>query len=263
MNIDVNGESIFVSTGGVTFDASLLCIIFLHGAAMDHTFWTLNSRYFSRNGFSVLAPDLPGHGLSGGEALSTIESLAAWLFQLLDAMGVNEVRVVGHSMGALIALESASLQPSRIKHLALLGAAFPMPVAEPLLNAAEMNQHSAIDMVSLFGTAYGSQLGHNTLAGVSVLNHCVKILERAKPGVLYRSLSACNAYANGVAAADTLTCTTTLIVGQKDQMTPPRATKNLAKLLSKVDIVELKDCGHMHPAEAPEACHQALVYSLA
>lgn len=262
MKVDVNGESIFVSTGGVEFDANLPCIVFVHGAAMDHTFWTLNARYFARNGFSVLAPDLPGHGLSDGDAHSQIQSLSTWLFQLLDVMGVNDVRIVGHSMGSLVALEAGALQPHRVKHLALLGAAYPMPVGEPLLNAAKANQHSAIDMVSLFGTSYGSQLGHNTLAGVSVLNHCVRILERAKPGALYSSLSACNAYENGDAAAKALSCTTTLVVGDKDQMTPPRAAKNLAKLLARAEIVELHGCGHMHPAEAPEACHQALVNSL-
>lgn len=259
MKIDVNGDSVFVSTGGVEFDASLPCIVFLHGAAMDHTFWTLNSRYFARNGYSVLAPDLPGHGLSGGGALSTIEGLADWLFQLLDAMGLDQVRVAGHSMGALVALEAASNQPQRISHLALLGAAFPMAVGEPLLNAAQANEHSSIDMVSLFGTAYGSQLGHNAMAGVSVLNNCVRVLERANPGVMYNSLFACNSYVNGEVAAKGVTSVTTMIVGTRDQMAPPRAAKNLAQLLGQVPIIELEGCGHMHPAEAPEACHQALV----
>ncbi len=259
MKIDVGGVSIFASTGGVEFDKNLPCIVFIHGAAMDHTFWTLNSRYFARNGFSVLALDLPGHGLSEGAPLSEISHLAEWLFLLLDAVGLDQVRVAGHSMGSLVALEAASRQPERITHLALLGTAFPMPVGEALLDAAKANEHSSIDMVSLFGTAYDSQLGHNTLAGVSVLNNCVRILERAKPGAMFSSLSACNSYTNGEAAAKALSCKTTLIVGSKDQMTPPRAAKNLATSVKSVEMIVLEDCGHMHPAESPEACHQALV----
>ena len=51
-------------------------IVFIHGAQQDHSAWTLQSRWFGHHGYSVLAPDLPGHGASAGTALASIEANA-------------------------------------------------------------------------------------------------------------------------------------------------------------------------------------------
>ena len=76
MNVTVNGMSAFVSTGGRDFDPSLPSVVLIHGAGFDHSTWALHSRYFAHHGFSVLAPDLPGHGRSAGPALRTIAEMA-------------------------------------------------------------------------------------------------------------------------------------------------------------------------------------------
>jgi pimeloyl-ACP methyl ester carboxylesterase len=52
-----------------SFDPALPLVVFLHGAALDHTVWALLARWFAHRGNAVLAPDLPGHGRSGGEPL--------------------------------------------------------------------------------------------------------------------------------------------------------------------------------------------------
>ena len=48
---------------------TLPSVIFIHGAGMDHTVWTLQTRFFAHHGRNVLALDLPGHGRSEGPAL--------------------------------------------------------------------------------------------------------------------------------------------------------------------------------------------------
>ncbi len=58
-------------------------------------------------GYSVFAPDFPAHSLSEGEALTSIELMAAWLVRALDTAKVDKVYLVGHSQGFLVALESA------------------------------------------------------------------------------------------------------------------------------------------------------------
>ncbi len=60
----------------------------------------------------MLAVDLPGHGRSEGVASSTIAGYATWLWEFLDAAGVRAFSLVGHSMGALIALCMAAGGPS-------------------------------------------------------------------------------------------------------------------------------------------------------
>ena len=119
MKLDVDGpggrRQAFAYTGGKRFDASLPAIVFIHGAMHDHSSWTLLARWFAHHGHAVLAPDLPGHSQSTGAPLESVEAIADWLLALLDAAGVDEAALVGHSMGSLIALEAAARAPARVE----------------------------------------------------------------------------------------------------------------------------------------------------
>ena len=106
MQLSVNGIDTFVATGGRPFDPALPSVVILHGAGFDHSTWALHSRWFAHHGFSVLAPDLPGHGRSSGTPLSTIADMADWTAALLAAAGAPRAKLIGHSMGSLIALET-------------------------------------------------------------------------------------------------------------------------------------------------------------
>ena len=117
MQLSVNGIDTFVATGGREFDASQPAVVFLHGAGFDHTTWALHSRWFAHHGYGVLAPDLPGHGRSSGAPLPTISDMADWTAALLDAAGAAKARLVGHSMGSLIALETAARHPAMVSAL--------------------------------------------------------------------------------------------------------------------------------------------------
>ena len=108
MHIIVDGNETYVGTGGRKFDPALPAVVFLHGAGLDHSVWALLARAFAHHGFGVLAPDLPGHGRSAGAPLATIAALADWTAALVDAAGASKARLVGHSMGSLIALETAA-----------------------------------------------------------------------------------------------------------------------------------------------------------
>ena len=67
MKFKVNGVETFASTGGRPFDKNKPLIIFVHGSGLTHMTWVLQTRYFAFHGYSVLALDMPGHGLSGGK----------------------------------------------------------------------------------------------------------------------------------------------------------------------------------------------------
>jgi pimeloyl-ACP methyl ester carboxylesterase len=137
MQITVNGHDIFVANGGRAFDPSLPVVVLLHGAGFDSSTWALHTRWFAHHGYAVLAPDLPGHGRSGGEALTSIGDLADWTAALITAAGANSARLIGHSMGSLIALETAARHPNKVTRLDLLGTAATMTVGPDLLKDAE------------------------------------------------------------------------------------------------------------------------------
>src|ERR1700689_4735344 len=201
MQLSVNGIDTFVATGGREFDGTQPTVVLLHGAGFDHPAWALHSRWLAHHGHSVLAPDLPGHGRSSGAPIPTIAGMADWTAALLDAAGVAKAWLVGHSMGSLIAIETAARHPSRVSALSLIGTAATMTVGPDLLKAAEANDISAIDMVSIWGLGFAAELGGSLAPGLWMHQGAQRVLQRCAPGVLHSDLDACNAYQNALAAA--------------------------------------------------------------
>ena len=258
MLLSVNGTECFVATGGREFDSSLPTIVLLHGAGFDHTAWALHSRWFAHHGFGVLAPDLPGHGRSGGAPLADIAGMADWTAALLDAAGAAKARLVGHSMGSLIALETAARHPAKVSGLGLIGTAATMTVGPDLLKAAEANDHAAVDMVSIWGLGFQAELGGSLAPGLWMHSGAQRVLEQCRRGVLFNDLSACNAYQGALAAAAQIKIPVTLILGERDMMTPAKAGKTLAAALPNPRTIVLAGAGHMMMAERPDELLAAL-----
>jgi pimeloyl-ACP methyl ester carboxylesterase len=258
MQLSVNGVETYVATGGRDFDYSLPTIVLLHGAGFDHITWALHSRWFAHHGYGVLAPDLPGHGRSSGAPLQAIADMADWTAALFDAAGVAKAWLVGHSMGSLIALEAAARHPAKVSALGLIGTAATMTVGPDLLKAAEANDHSAVDMVSIWGLGFQAGLGGSLAPGLWMHSGAQRVLEQCRPGVLFNDLNACNAYQNALAAAAQVTVPATFILGERDLMTPAKAGKALASALPNSRTVVIPGAGHMMMVERPDELLAAL-----
>jgi len=254
----VRGEAVYAYTGARTFDAAQPTMVFVHGAANDHSVWALQSRYFAHHGRNVLAVDLPGHGRSGGTALPSVEAIGDWIIDLLDAAGVKQAALVGHSMGSLAALAAAGRHPGRVTRLALLGPAVPMPVSEMLLAAARANDHAAYELINGWSFSAGRALGGNTVPGMWLTGNAMRLMERTRPGVLAIDLEACNAYAGGLEAASAVRAPTLVVIAARDLMAPPKSAQGLIDALADKRVVTLPDCGHALMAEQPDAVLDAL-----
>jgi pimeloyl-ACP methyl ester carboxylesterase len=257
MRLTVGGHEVYAYTGARAFDAGQPTIVFVHGAANDHSVWMLQSRYFAHHGRNVLALDLPGHGRSGGEPLASVEAIAEWLGGLIDAARLARVALVGHSMGALACLELASRR-SDVDALALLGPAVPMAVNEALIDAARRNEHVALELINGWSHSAAHQLGGNRQPGLWMMGQSLRLLERTRPGVLHVDLAACSRYENGLAAAAKVRCPTLLLLGARDQMAPARNAAPLVQALQDARTVTLPGTGHAMMTEAPDAVLDAL-----
>jgi pimeloyl-ACP methyl ester carboxylesterase len=253
MRLRVDGEPVFAATGGRPFDPQQPAVLFIHGAGMDHTVWALQTRYFAHHGRSVLALDLPGHGRSGGSPLRSIAAMADWVLRVLDAANVAGAALVGHSMGALVALAAAAAAPGRVRSLALLGVAERMPVHPDLQAAADGDRRLAPELVTSWGHGCSGHVGGNPAPGLWMMGGALTLLERAPAGVLAADLAVCNAYDGTMAAAVRVACPTLLLLGAADRMTPPAKAKPLGAAITASRAVVLPDAGHMLMTERPDA----------
>ena len=124
-------------------------IIFIHGAACDHTLWLYQTRYFFNKNFSVISMDLPGHGKNSSKPLNSIKELSNLIKKLIKRLPNKEIYLVGHSMGSLICLETSLANFKEIKKIFLIGTSYPMQVNKSLLLKSKTDQDLAIkDMIT-------------------------------------------------------------------------------------------------------------------
>ena len=261
MIVQVQGLDAYCYTGGKPFNAAQRTAIFIHGAQNDHSVWCLQTRYFAHHGFNVLALDLPGHGRSKGQACTSVEAMATWVLAVMDAVGVDKALMIGHSMGSLVALEASHIAPQRVSQLALLGTTYPMKVSDALLDTSKNDEQAAIDMVNIFSH---SSMAHKPSCpgpGFDVMGGARRLMQRMSQlnpdQLFYTDFFACNAYANGEAAAAAVTCPVLFMFGAKDMMTPARSTKTLTTSIPHGKVV-MVDAGHALMAEQPDAVLDAL-----
>lgn len=257
MRLEIAGREAYAGTLGRAVEGERPTVVFVHGAALDHTVWTPFARYFVRHGYNTLALDLPGHGRSHGPPLDRIEAIADWVDAALDAAGVARALLVGHSLGSLVALEIAG-RGTRASGLGLVGIGLPMAVSDALLDAARADRHEGLDMVNLWGHGPRAHLGGISTPGVWMLGTQLKLLERAAPGVLFADLTACNEYGRGLERAAQVACPTALVLGERDAMTPVRAAQALEAALADVGTTVIEGTGHAMMAERPNEVLDAL-----
>ena len=116
-SVSVDGAEVVYAQQG---RLALPPLVLLHGWASSHKFWKYCFSAFSPR-WRVIAPDLVGFGLSEKPKRDySVEGLATWLGKFLDAMKLDQVALVGHSMGGTISLIYAMAHPERIRKLAVV-----------------------------------------------------------------------------------------------------------------------------------------------
>jgi len=89
-------------------------LFFVHGWCINQTYWSDQVDYF-KDRYRVVTVDLPGHGLSGkNRKVWSVENFGRDITVLIEALSLNNVVLIGHSMGGSIILEAASKKPEKI-----------------------------------------------------------------------------------------------------------------------------------------------------
>ncbi len=264
MDIQVNGHQTYAYTGGKPFNPALPTVVLIHGVLCDHSVWALQSRYLANHGWNVLAIDLPGHCRSAGAPPASVQEAALFIQALLDALGVHQAALVGHSFGSLIAMQAAANMGERISHLVMVGTAYPMKVSQPLLDASLNEPEKALHMTNVFSRA---TLAPPSGAGAWVFGASLALGRRVLASnptvnVFHTGFNACNSYDQGLQAMAAVTCPVLMVLGESDQMTTPKNAQPLitqAKESGKALQVKLIPHGHHQMSESPDETLDALI----
>ncbi|MBR2819427.1 MAG: alpha/beta hydrolase [Reyranella sp.] len=258
MNLIVDGRTVFATTGGTEFDPAKPAVVFLHGAGFDRTAWRLQTRWFAHHGRSVLAVDFPAHGRSEGPALDSIAAMADWTARLIETAGLEQAALVGHSMGALVALDCAARHPDKVRALALCGVAVDMPVHPEMLESAKANTLKVQELMTFWGIGNALHKGGMVSPGLWLRRESLAVLAGNRPDVIHSDLAACNAYKDAPQRAAAVTCPTVLVLGDGDLMTPAGKGKALAAALPGAKTVVVANSGHFMMVERPDETLEAL-----
>lgn len=156
----VHGRSVSYMEAGA---GSVLLLI--HGIAGRCENWSEVIEPLARH-HTVIAPDLPGHGVSeAGAGDYSIGALASGLRDLLLALGHERATVVGHSLGGGVAMQLAYQFPEMIERLVLVSSGGLGPEVSPVLRAAALpGADLFISLTAGAGQRVGSALGRGLAA---------------------------------------------------------------------------------------------------
>ncbi|MBI5487917.1 MAG: alpha/beta fold hydrolase [Deltaproteobacteria bacterium] len=232
-------------------------VVFVHGAGGNLTHWAhVAPRLVEGN--RVVALDLPGCGESEGErGAPLVRRGAEQLGRLLDALGIEGAAVVGHGLGAAVAVELALRLPSRVTRLALFDAAGLAP-APPWSRRAG----HALLRTGLLGALLPS-VWRRVLEGLFVERNeytsaFVHELVEGCSGGDMRSLAAALAGSRvellerDVADAFAYVGAPTLVAwGDRNPLVDRRGTKALAERRPGTLVREIRGCGMLSMIERP------------
>ncbi|PKN51666.1 MAG: hypothetical protein CVU55_10520 [Deltaproteobacteria bacterium HGW-Deltaproteobacteria-13] len=220
-------------------------LVFLHGSGSDHSAWSHQYARL-RKQYKMVALDLPGHGRSEGNGENDVKRYGAWLKKLLDILDLNQAVLVGHSLGAAIALQFAIDHSEAIAGIVCIGAGMKMPVNPFFLdylktNPAQMPAEVA-QLISKYSVAKENR--------PQFLVPLQKSISQAKVGILYGDLFACNEL-DLTQSTDKIKVPALIICGAEDKMTPPDLSRALAAGIKGAKLEIVAGAGHMVMMEKP------------
>ena len=248
-------------------------VVLVHGLGGQWQNWLENIPRLAQDR-RVIAMDLPGFGLTpepDGEI--SISEYGRWVDELCDRLGLEQIDLVGNSMGGYVAAEVAIQFPERVSRLVLVSAAG--------ISSADTLQAPILTFGRIAtALATNSAARHRLLASRPITRHMALALVARHPRLLKADL-AYEGFFKGAGKGgfdDALRAcldydfrdrlpevkVPTLIVwGEKDSIIPVRDADEFERLIDDSRKVVMKDTGHIPMAERPQAFNDVLVEFLA
>ncbi len=222
-----------------------ICLLYIHGSGATHELWTRQMNL----GLNSFALDLPGHGQSEGVAGSSIDQSAQIVADFISALPFPQpVYLIGHSMGAAIALTCALNYPAMIKGLVLIGAGQRMKVMPSFLDDLHQGKNDPEFI----------RMGFSPHAPAELADGMVKTFGAVQPSVLYADFFACDNF-DITGRLEEIETPVLLISGADDRLTPLKLAQYLQTHLNNCRLEVISEAGHFAMLEKPEVVNQLII----
>jgi pimeloyl-ACP methyl ester carboxylesterase len=238
-------------------------VLMLHDADGGHLTFAPQVETLASRGYRAVAWDMPGYGNSAPIEPYGFKGLAESCLALIDALQCGPVTLVGHGLGAMVALEVAVRQSAVVRRLVLCagGPALDAQAIDDWVAPRLQALGAAQDMQHLAQALVPRYIGAGALPeGVRLATHALSQVYR---GSYRRALEALSTFDRGASALARLHMPALVIGGAQDRCTPPAALQALAHVLPDARHLSLPHAGHWPQLEDPDAFDAALAEFLA
>ncbi|QRM88204.1 alpha/beta fold hydrolase [Lacinutrix sp. WUR7] len=224
-------------------------IIVLHGLMGGLSNFDAVTNYFSKKGYKVIIPELPIYSMS---LLKTnVKTFAKYLHDFIEYKGLEDVILLGNSLGGHIGLYHTKLFPEKVKALVITGSSglyeSAMGGGYTKRSDYEVIKKKAQDV--FYDPAVATkEIVDEVYETVNNRNKLIKTLAIAKSAIRHNM-------ASDLPQMQVPTC---IIWGKNDTVTPPEVADEFNALLPNSDLFWIDKCGHAAMMEHPEKFNQIL-----
>lgn len=229
-------------------------VLMLHGIGGGHLSFAPQVETFATAGYRAVAWDMPGYGHSAPIEPYTFKGLAQSCIALIETLNCDELVLLGHSMGGMVAQEVVARRPELVAKLVLCGTSPSFGKPDGDWQQAFVRERMAPleagrSMAELAEVLVPQMVGPGSLPeGVRLATHCMAQV----PPATYRRALECLATFDRRAGLPAIRVPTLLVAGEFDKNAPPAVMKKMAGAIAHSSFLEMKGVGHLQNLEAPD-----------
>lgn len=235
-------------------------LVFLHGIGGGAAGFGEQVAHFERAGWRVIAWRQPGYGGTAPPEPCTLANIAARLLDEMHSLGVERFVPIGHSLGAMIALEAYALAPSRI-------AAMVLAQSTPAFGSSDgdrQREFIALRTGPLDRGATMAEVAAKLVPTLMAPGAPEAVMERAAdlmaqiPEQVYRSALAALVRFDQRALLPSIAVPVLCLAAEHDRTAPPEVMRRMAERIPGARYECLAGLGHLAPIEDPSTFIAAL-----
>jgi 3-oxoadipate enol-lactonase len=248
-----DGAKIYFDSEHGTSDATM---VFVHGFGGDLTAWRAERDYFHALGFSTIALDLRGHGLSDRRpdaSFYRLENFSQDIDALIRSTGLHKVILIGHCFGGMVSMLYSSLHPDSVSSLILIDTGYKLPFIGSHPLAREFVAYVLAQLSRVANYHVPGHVDFRRFIGTQDID-----MKRLFSDIVHTSLKSYLLAFSTMTRYDLEDCLkkiqapTLIISGTKDTFFPPAVAKKLSDRILNSELDLINGANHIIVFNNPE-----------